>query len=99
MAEESDARVLQLLRGARQHRSAKHLRPTAAAFVAADSEPSQSTWPCRVGSVDPDLSTLDSSTPRSPSLPFRTLRRDPSKVGAVCINVLVRFCAGGRSVM
>ncbi len=26
---------------------------------------------------------------------FRTVHRYPSKVGAVCVNALVRFCAGG----
>ena len=95
MAEESDARVLQLLRNSRQHRSLERLRSTAAAVVAVDPEPPQSTWPGSVGSVDPALSALDSSTPRSPSLSLRTLRRKPSKGGAVRIKVLVRLCAGG----
>src|SRR6478672_11603337 len=97
MAEESDARVLQLLRRARQHRSIKCLRPAAPAFVAADLMPPQSAWPCVVGSVDSGLSALDSSSPRFASLSFRTLRRYSSKVGAVCVNALVRFCAGAIS--
>ena len=45
--------------------------------------------------LTPIFQRLDSSTPRFASLSLRTLCRHPSKVGAVCVNALVRFCAGG----
>src|SRR5260370_24746494 len=50
-----------------------------------------------MGSSQPDLRALDSSTPRLASLSEGTLHRHASKVGAVCVKVPVRFCAGGDS--
>src|ERR1700722_15815160 len=95
MASKSDARLLPLSCSARKHRSVKRLRAATTSSVAVNFEPSQSAWSSDVGSVDADLSTLDSSTPRFASLSSRTLCRHTSKVGAVCVNALVRICAGG----
>src|ERR1022692_3543632 len=39
--------------------------------------------------------TLDSGTPRFAPLSHAALRRHSSKVGAVCVDAHVRFCAGG----
>ena len=41
------------------------------------------------------LSPVDSATPHSASLSGCSLRRYPSRVRAVCVNALVRICAGG----
>ena len=43
------------------------------------------------------LFALDSSTPGPTSIPDGTLHRHSSEVGAVCIEVHVRFCAGATS--
>ncbi|MCU1296599.1 MAG: hypothetical protein JWO91_877, partial [Acidobacteriaceae bacterium] len=47
-----------------------------------------------VGNVSPSLEPVDSSTPRSAPLSRRTLLRHSSFVRAVCVNALVRICAG-----
>src|SRR6266852_7191058 len=95
MASKSDARLLPLPCRAWQHRPVKRLGSAVTASVAVHPKPSQSAWPRGVGSGDTDLRPLDSSTPRFASLSSGTLCRHTSKVGAVCIKVLVRFCAGG----
>src|SRR5439155_11770675 len=52
-----------------------------------------------VGTLHPSLEPVDSSTPRSAPLSRCTLLRHSSFVRAVCVDALVRICAGGRSVM
>jgi RNA-directed DNA polymerase len=47
-----------------------------------------------VGSGRPCLPAADSSSPRSASLSYSSLPRYSSKVGAVCVEALVRICAG-----
>jgi hypothetical protein len=77
-----------------KHRPVECLRATSAATVAAHSSPPQPTTR-RVGSVLPDLYAVDSSSTSSASLSYSPLPRHSSKVGAVCVEALVRICAGG----
>jgi Reverse transcriptase (RNA-dependent DNA polymerase) len=77
-----------------KHRPVECLRATSAATVAAHSSPPQPTTR-RVGSVLPDLHAVDSSSTCSASLSYSPLPRHSSKVGAVCVEALVRICAGG----
>src|SRR5260221_7891005 len=48
-----------------------------------------------LGTFYPSLEPVDSSTPRSAPLPRRSLLRHSSFVRAVCVDALVRICAGG----
>jgi hypothetical protein len=48
-----------------------------------------------MGSFLPSLAPVDSATPHSASLSGCSLRRHSSRVRAVCVNALVRICAGG----
>src|SRR5262249_6868424 len=48
-----------------------------------------------MGSSPSSLEPMDSSTPCSASLSRCALCRHASKVRAVCVNALVRICAGG----
>jgi len=77
-----------------KHRQVECLRATVTAIVVAHSTPPQSTTRV-MGSGHPDLCTMDSSSPRPASLSYGALPRHSSKVGAVCVDALVRICAGG----
>src|SRR5713101_1027899 len=59
------------------------------------SGPPQSARKDVLGTFDPSLEPVDSSTPRSAPLSRCTLLRHSSFVRAVCVNALVRICAGG----
>jgi hypothetical protein len=76
----------------RVHRGAYR---TLAANVAAHSSPPQSTTTHVVGPGNPDLQAVDSSSTGIATLSYRSLPRHSSKVGAVCVEAPVRFCAGG----
>jgi hypothetical protein len=64
-------------------------------FVVAHSTPPQSAT-CAVGSGNSDLPALDPHSSRSASLSYCSFSRDSSEVGAVCVEALVRICAGGN---
>jgi hypothetical protein len=57
--------------------------------------PSESTRRSAMGSSPSSRKPLDSHTPRSAPLSRCALCRHASTVRAVCINALVRICAGG----
>src|SRR5262245_45857199 len=59
------------------------------------SGPPQSALKDVLGTFDPSLEPVDSSTPRSAPLSRCTLLRHSSFVRAVCVNAPVRICAGG----
>src|SRR5437660_11827329 len=94
MATKGGERLLPLPCGPGKHRPVECLRTTLAAIVAAHSTPSQSTTNV-VEPDNPDLQAVDSSPTRFASLSYRSLPRHSSKVGAVCVEAPVRFCAGG----
>jgi hypothetical protein len=87
-------RLLPLPCGPGKHRPVECLWTTLATIVAAHSTPSQSTTKV-VEPRNPDLQAMDSSPTRSASLSYSSLPRHSSKVGAVCVEAPVRFCAGG----
>src|SRR5215468_2065103 len=95
MAAEGCRRVLPIPCCSGKHGSAVCLWSTFASTLATDSQPPQPDGNAALGSIKTDLQPLDSLTSRSASLSLCTLRRHSSKVGAVCVNALVRFCAGG----
>src|SRR5450755_2149033 len=59
------------------------------------SGPPESARTDAVGTFYPSLEPVDSSTPRSAPLSRCTLLRHSSFVRAVCVDALVRICAGG----
>ena len=95
MAPESCAGLLPIPRCSGQLDSVAHFPPTRLPAVAECPHPSQSTRPGALGSSLSSLDAVDSSTPHSASLSRCPLRRYPSPVRAVCVNALVRICAGG----
>jgi len=76
------------------HKTNEVLRATLATVVVAHFTAPQST-PSGVGSAPTDLHAVASSPTRSASLSCSALSRYTSKVGAVCVEALVRICAGG----
>src|SRR5580700_2451208 len=95
MAAKGCDRLLPLPCGPGEYRPVECLRATVAALVVAHSTPPQSATHA-VGSGNPDLPAMDASPTRSASLSYGPLSRQSAKVGAVCVDALVR---GGRSVM
>src|SRR5215831_6497217 len=90
--------LLSLSRCPRKHRSVECLWATIAPLVAAYLVSPQSAT-CALGSAHSNLRSLASSPTRSASLSRRTFSRHSSKVGAVCVEALVRICAGGGQRM
>jgi hypothetical protein len=95
MAEEGCDGLLPIPCGPGKPRPVACLRAAHTSLVAAGSESSQPKRHAVLGSAKTALCALDSSTPCSASIPDGTFRRHSSEVGAVCIKVHVRFCAGG----
>ena len=94
MATEGRERLLPLSCGSGKHRSVECLWATLATNVVAHSTPPQSTTQVVAPSTSA-LPALDSSPTRSASLSYSSFPRHTSKVGAVCVDAPVRFCAGG----
>jgi hypothetical protein len=92
--------LLPLSRRSGKLASVGNLPASASPIVADGTDPSQSTRLCELGAAQPAFRPMDSSSPRFASLSYGTLRRHTSKAEAVCVEALVRFCAGGaeRSV-
>src|SRR5215470_12665297 len=97
MAAKGRDRLLPLPCDPGKHRSVECLWTTPTAIVVALSASPQSTA-SRVGSHAFGLRPMDSSPSRFASLSSDPLSRYSSKVGAVCVEALVRICAGGDSV-
>src|SRR5262249_53675882 len=95
LASEGGAGLLPIPCRSGQHRSVTcvHVSPTL--VVAECFDPSESTGGGGVGSSPSSLKPLDSPTPCSASLPRCAFCRHASTVRAVCVNALVRICAGG----
>src|ERR1700751_3456332 len=79
---------------ARQHDSVAHLSTTCQPAVAECPHPAQSASTGAVGKTYPTVEPMGSPTSRPASLSRRTLLRHSSFVRAVCVDALVRFCAG-----
>src|SRR5229473_2735087 len=95
MAPEGRAGLLPIPRGSREHDSVAHLQTSCVPAMAECSGPPQSTRKDVLGTFYPRPEPVDSSTPSSAPLSRRTLLRHSSFVRAVCVDALVRICAGG----
>src|SRR6516164_1553523 len=95
MAPEGCAGLLPIPRSPREHDSVAHLQASRVQALAECSGPPQSARQDALGTLHPSLEPVDSSTPRSAPLSRCTLLRHPSFIRAVCVNALVRLCAGG----
>src|SRR5260370_2356529 len=84
---------------ARQHDSVAHLSTTCQPAVAECPHTAQSASTGAVGATYSTVEPMGSPTSRPASLSRRTLLRHSSFVRAVCVDALVRICAGGRSAM
>src|SRR6266702_221474 len=97
MASDGCAGLLPIPRRARQHDSAAYLPTTCQLAVAECSYPAQSASTGAVGATYPTVEPMGSPTSRPASLSRRTLLRHSSFVRAVCVDALVRICAGAIS--
>jgi hypothetical protein len=79
----------------RQHRSVAYLQATRESAVAERSGSSQSTRQHEVGVTHSGLRQVDTRTPNPAPLSSRPLQRHSSFIRAVCVDALVRICAGG----
>src|ERR1700682_6783283 len=95
MASEGCAGLLPIPCCTRQHDSVAHLQTSRVQAMAECSGPPQSARTDALGTPHPSLEPVDSSTPRSAPLSRCTLLRHSSFVRAVCVDALVRICAGG----
>src|SRR5664280_2733684 len=95
VAPEGRAGLLPIPRCPRQHDSVAHLQTSRVQAMAECSGPPQSARKDVLGTFYPNLEPVDSSTPRSAPLSRCTLLRHSSFVRAVCVDALVRICAGG----
>ena len=78
-----------------QSDSAQRLPASPMQIVAKCSESSQSTWRDALAAIASVAEALDSVSTSSAPLPSSALCRQASEVRAVCVNALVRICAGG----
>src|SRR6266851_6773186 len=95
MAPEGRAGLLPIPRCSREHDPVAHLQTSRVQALAECSSPPESARRDAVGTSYPSLEPVDSSTPRSAPLSRCTLLRNSSFVRAVCVDALVRICAGG----
>src|SRR5713101_8477414 len=95
MAPEGRAGLLPIPRCSREHDSVAHLQTSRVPAMAECSGPPQSARTDALGTLYPSLEPVDSSTPRSAPLSRCTLLRRSFFVRAVCVDALVRICAGG----
>src|SRR6266849_5426327 len=94
MAPEGCAGLLPIPRSSREHDAVAHLQTSRVQAMAECSGPPQPARTDALGTFYPSLEPVDSSTPRSAPLSRCTLPRHSSFVRAVCVDALVRICAG-----
>jgi group II intron reverse transcriptase/maturase len=95
VAPEGRAGLLPIPRCSREHDSVAHLQTSRVPAMAECSGPPQSARTDALGTFYPSPEPVDSSTPRSAPLSRCALLRHSSFVRAVCVDALVRICAGG----
>src|SRR5713226_8588963 len=95
VAPEGRAGLLPIPCCSREHDSVAHLQASRVPAMAECSGPPQSARKDALGTFYPSPETVDSPTPSSAPLSRCTLLRHPSFVRAVCVDALVRICAGG----
>src|SRR6516164_9767490 len=95
MASEGRQRLLPIPRGARKYPTAEHLQAAHQPAVVSGTRTPQSACPQKVGGSHSVVRTVDTA-PESPApLSSSSLLRHSSFIRAVCVNALVRICAGG----
>ena len=87
--------ALPIPRGARKYPTAEHLQAAHQPAVVSGTRTPQSACPQKVGGSHSVARTVDTA-PESPApLSPSSLLRHSSFIRAVCVNALVRICAGG----
>src|ERR1017187_594679 len=95
MASEGRQRLLPIPRGARKSPAAEHLQAAHQPAVVSGNRTPQSVCPQKVGGSRSVVRTVDTA-PESPApLSSSSLLRHSFFIRAVCVNALVRICAGG----
>ena len=95
MASEGRQRLLPIPRGARKYPAAEHLQAAHQPAVVSDTRTPQSACTQKVGGSHSVVRPVDTA-PESPApLSSSSLLRHSSFIRAVCVNALVRICAGG----
>src|ERR1035441_4697550 len=94
MAPEGCAGILPIPRSSREHDAVAYLQTSRVQAMAECSGPPQPARTDALGTLYPSLEPVDSSTPHSAPLSRCTLLRRSSFVRAVCVDALVRICAG-----
>src|SRR5664279_6658795 len=97
MAPEGCAGILPIPRSSREHDAVAYLQTSRVQAMAECSGPPQPARTDALGTLYPSLEPVDSSTPHSAPLSRCTLLRHSSFVRAVCVDALVRICAGAIS--
>src|SRR5262245_61048563 len=95
MADEGRPGLLPIPCCSGQSESARCLPASPMQVVAESSESSQSAWREALATAVCAAGALDSVPASSAPLSSSALCRQASEVGAVCVNALVRICAGG----
>src|SRR5580658_867584 len=95
MAPEGCAGLLPIPRSPREHDTVAHLQTSCVQALAERFGPPQSARKDALGTLKPSLESVDSAPPRSAPLSRCTLLRHASFLRAVCVDALVRICAGG----
>jgi len=92
---EGRQRLLPIPRGARKYPAAEHLQAAHQPAVVSDTRTPQSACTQKVGGSHSVVRPVDTA-PESPTpLSSSSLLRHSSFIRAVCVNALVRICAGG----
>src|SRR5208337_833642 len=95
LASEGRQWLLPIPRGARKSPAAEHLQAAHQPAVVSSNRTPQSVCPQKVGGSHSVVRTVDTA-PESPApLSSSSLLRHSSFIRAVCVNALVRICAGG----
>src|SRR5664280_2398002 len=94
VAPEGRAGLLPIPRCPRKHDAVGHLQTSRVQAIAECSGSPHSALKDVLGTFYPNLEPVDSSPPRSAPLSRCTLLRHSSFVRAVCVDALVRICAG-----
>src|SRR6202035_878244 len=95
MASEGRQRLLPIPRSAREYPAAEHLQAAHQSTVVPGTRTPQSTCPQKVGDSHSVVRKMDTAPEGPAPLSPSSLLRHPSFIRAVCVDALVRICAGG----
>jgi hypothetical protein len=95
MASEGGQRLLPIPRSARKPPSAEHLQAAHQPGVVSGTRTPEPARPQKVGDSHSVVRTMDPAPDSPAPLSSSSLLRHPSFIRAVCVDTLVRICAGG----